>query len=127
MILINNIIFNSCNKYKVVGIKKEYQLVENDKFFIDYYLDIFVENDDELGTDLFLTNIPLAIKKDSIILEYDFNKLMEKILTSDLLEYKEYIPNDDSQSVIDFNEFIKEYSSNKDNIKCCLVGGDLYV
>lgn len=125
MILINNIIFDNC-KYKVVGIKKEYQLIEDENFFIDYYLDIFVENDGELGTDLFLINIPLGIKKDCIILEYDFNKLMEKILTCDLLEYKEYIPND-SQSIIDFNEFIKEYNPNKDNIKCCLVGGDLYV
>ena len=126
MILINNIIFNGCEKYKVVGIKKEYQLIEDDNFFIDYYLDIFVENDDELGTDLFLTNIPLGIKKDCIILEYDFNKLMEKILTSDLLVYKEYIPND-SQAIIDFNEFIKEYKPNRDNFKCVLIGGDLYV
>lgn len=36
MILINNIIFNSCEKYKVVGIKKEYQLIEDDNFFIAY-------------------------------------------------------------------------------------------
>lgn len=125
MILINNIIFNS-EKYKVVGIKKEYQLIEDDNFFIDYYLDIFVENDDELGTDLFLINIPISVKKSQIILEYDFNKLMEKILTSDLLVYKEYIPND-SQAVIDFNEFIKEYKPNRDNFKCHWVGGDLYV
>lgn len=126
MILINNIIFNSCNKYKVVGIKKEYQLVENDKFFIDYYLDIFVENDDELGTDVFLTNIPLSVKKDSIILDYDFNGLMENVLNSNLLEHKEYIP-DNSQYIIDFNKFIKKYNPTIDNIKCDLLMGDLYV
>lgn len=126
MILINNIIFNSCEKYKVVGIKKEYQLIEDDNFFIDYYLDIFVKNDDELGIDLFLTNIPVSVKKDCIILEYDFNELMEKILSSDLLEHKEYIP-DDSQSIIDFNKFIKEYNPNRDNFECRLICGDLYV
>lgn len=138
MILINNIIFNSgeCfepldvtnripNEYQVVGIRTQYQPFEEDNFYSDYWLDVFIGTSEYTGNEIYLINVPLLVKKGSILLSYDFRKIEEVIFNENIFSSNEHFP--DYPHMVDFNQLIKEHSLSADSLVCRLTFGDLHI